>query len=220
MIVPEGVATPPSMSLKLLFALYMLSPLIPFAPLHILLAGMVATASRATATPAAMNRGLYELAVSDIELNHDVGPELVENTLLSLMKDVLVIFTLFSMMWSWVMTVRWCEVCTISVSPERIRTAPQLNLSEDMEQKIGTVTKAGDCTSWVVELLPFLPSHDSFNTRDPENSRRNDSEIASVEVTVLALMEDEAVQILPTTWAPFPRISVSRDMMDCSGMRK
>ena len=55
-------------------------------------------ASRATATPAAMSRDLYELAVSDIELNHDVGPELVENTLLSLTKDVLVIFTLFSMM--------------------------------------------------------------------------------------------------------------------------
>ena len=187
------------MSLKLLFALYMLSPLIPFAPLHILLTGMVATAIRAMATPAAMNRGLYELAVSDIELNHDVGPELVENTLLSLMKDVLVIFTLFSMMWSWVMTVRWCD---------------------ETEQKIGTVTVAGDCISWVVELLPFLPSHDSFNTRDPENSRRNDSETASVEVTVLALMEDEAEQILPTTWAPFPKRSVSRDMMDVSGMRK
>ena len=189
------------MSLKLLFALYMLSPPIPLVPLHILLAGMVATANRATATPAAMSKVLYELAVLEIELNHDAGPELVpvEKAPLSLTKDTLDMFTFSSTRLSWVIMVLWCEVCTISVSPERIRTAPQLNLSEDIEQNIGTVTVAGECTSWVVELLPFLPSHDSFNTRDPENSSRNDSEIASVEVTALALMEDEAVHILPTT---------------------
>ena len=106
------------------------------------------------------------------------------------------------------------------MSHERIRTAPQLNLSEAIEQNMGTVTVAGEWTLWVVEMLPFLPSQVSFNTSVPENSSRNDSETASDEVVALALMDDEAVHTLPTTCDPFPKRSVSRDMTDSSGMMK
>ena len=106
------------------------------------------------------------------------------------------------------------------MSPERIRTAPQLNLSEAIAQKIGTVTKAGDSTLRMVELLPFFPSHVSFRTSVPENSNRKDSDTASVEVVALALMDDAAEHILPTTCAPLPNRSVSRLQTESSGMMK
>ena len=81
-----------------------------------------------------------------IELNHDAGPELtpVARRLLSLTKDTLDMFTLFAMRLSWViMILRWV-VWTIFVSPDRIRMAPQLNLSETIEQSMGTVIVAGE----------------------------------------------------------------------------
>ena len=96
-------------------------------------------------------------------------------------------------------------VCTNLVSPDRIRTAPQLNSSEAMEQRTGTVTLAGERIVWVVVVLPFRPAQVSFSWIVPWNSNRNVSETASVEVTELALMEDEAVQTLPTTCAAFQR---------------
>ena len=73
---------------------------------------------------------------------------------------------------------------------------------------------------WVVVVLPFRPAQVSFNSIDPENSSRNVSETASVDVMALALMEDEAVQTLPTTCDPLPKRSVSRDITDSSGMMK
>ena len=106
------------------------------------------------------------------------------------------------------------------VSPERIRTAPQLNLSEAIAQNIGTVTMAGDSTLRMVEVLPFFPSQVSFRTSFPEDSKRKDSETASVEMAALALMDDEAVQILPTTCDPFPKRSVSWLMTESFWMMK
>ena len=67
-------------------------------PPHILLAGMVTTANRAMATPMVMSMVLYELAVLEIELNHDAGPEPVPvaKALPSLTKDALDMVTFFS----------------------------------------------------------------------------------------------------------------------------
>ena len=79
---------------------------------------------------------------------------------------------------------------------------------------------AGELIVWVAETLPFRPAQVSFSWIVPWNSNRNVSEIASVEVMELALMEDEAVHTLPTTCDDLPKRSVSRDITDCLGMMK
>ena len=121
---------------------------------------------------------------------------------------------------SWTIMVLWWVVWTSFVSPDRIRTAPQLNSSEAIEQSTGTVIVAGEWIVWVVEVLPFRPAQVSFSRIVPRNSSRNVSETASVEVMELALMEDEAVQTLPTTCDALPKRSVSRDITDSFGMMK
>ena len=115
------------------------------------------------------------------ELHHDESPDptLLALMLLSLTKDMLAMFTLFAMRLSWTMMVLWWVVWTSFVSPDRIRTAPQLNSSEAIEQRTGTVIVAGEWIVWVVEVLPFRPAQVSFSWIVPRNSRRNVSEIAS-----------------------------------------
>ena len=80
------------------------------------------------------------------ELNQDVDPglTLVARRLLSLTKEMLDMFTLSSIRLSWTTVVLWWVVWMSFVSPDRIRMAPQLNLSETIEQSMGTVIVAGE----------------------------------------------------------------------------
>ena len=70
---------------------------------------------------------------------------------------------------------------------------------------------------WMVDSLPL---HVSFNSIVPGNSNLKVSEMTSVEGIELALIDVDAVQILPTTWDDLPNRSVSPDSTESLGMMK
>ena len=101
-----------------------------------------------------------------------------------------------------------------------MRTAPQLNSLDSIEQRMGTTIVAGEEIVWMTELLELLPLQVSFSLIVPENSNLNVSEMTSVEGMELALIAIEAVQIRPITCEDCPNRSVSRDITESSGMMK
>ena len=106
------------------------------------------------------------------------------------------------------------------VSADRMVTAPQLNSSDWIEHRIGTVIVAGEDIVWMTELLELLHVHVSFSLIVPVNSSLNVSVMTFVEGMELALTTTEAVQIRPITWEDRPKRSVSRDITDSLGMMK
>ena len=96
-------------------------------------------------------------------------------------------------------------------------TASQLNTLDSTEQRIGTVTVAGDEMTWIVDSLPL---HVSFSFIVPKNSNLKVSEMTSVEGMELALIVIDAVHIRPITCDDLPNRSVSRDITESSGMMK
>ena len=106
------------------------------------------------------------------------------------------------------------------VSADRMVTAPQLNSSDWIEHRTGTVIVAGEEIVRVIELLELSPGQVSFSLIVPVNSSLNVSVMTSVEGMELALIAIEAVQIRPITWEDRPNRSVSRDITESSRMMK
>ena len=180
----------------------MLTPLVPLVLFNIIPAGMAAAMNTAEMMMPMMIRGvLYELADWVMDLNQDEDPKLAPaaTSVVLLKKVLLVMLTSSSTRLSWTTVVRWWVVWTSFVSPDRMVTAPQLNSFDDIEQRTGTVTTAGEEIVWMTGLLDLFPLHVSFSSIVPVNSSLNDSEMTSDEGTELTLIAIEAVQMRPIT---------------------